>query len=167
MNLLPKEPNKRRRRLFWAMLILVVLYALVTPTLGVFIARAQLASATQSASAIRLEEFSGSLTLTTRTLAPSEFQQVAEAVPITWDYGTPGLVRLCFTPHHRIVITSGALQREKTFAICFRCDQVKFTSGIMDSPSAWHQPLRHLFLRNTIPIRPTYSGKAVTIEAPQ
>jgi hypothetical protein len=137
--------------------VLIVLYVLVVPTIGVFRARSRISSAVASASAIRLEEYLGDRVLTTRALTSVEFSRIIEAVPATWDYGMPGMMRLCFVPHHRIIITDAPTQRTTTFEVCFSCNQLEFTTGIIDSPSSWHQPLRQLFLRHDIPIRNNYS----------
>ena len=155
MKTTPKKPNLRRRILIYVGVFAFTLFVLV-PTAFVFRMRFQISAAVRSASSVRLEEHSFGNVLSTRTLTPAEFQQVNEAVPITLDYGVPGLIALCFIPHHRVIIAD-ATQQQTTFEVCFSCEQVQLSGHfLLPTPSAWRQPLRQLFLRHDIPIRDNY-----------
>jgi hypothetical protein len=152
----PKKPRRLRRVLIWLGIVAFTLFVGI-PTTLVLRTRFQISSALRSASTVRLEEYSFGKTLTTRTLTAAEFRHVTDALPITGDFGIPGLIAMCFIPHHRVVII-GSGQRETTFAVCFTCEQVAASdSGILSTPYAWRQPLRQLFLRHDIPIRDSYT----------
>ena len=152
MNSVNMAPRKSGwlRRLLVLLAVFILFYVLAVPTIGVLLARSRLVSAVASASSIRLEAYENDRVLTARALASAEFSHVIEAVPITWDYGLPGLARLCFVPRHRVVVTDDRTQRTTVFRVCFNCDQVDFTTGILDALSSWHQPLRQFFLRHGI-----------------
>lgn len=130
----------------------IIFYVLAVPTIGVLAARSRLVSAVASATSIRLEAYEADRILKAHALDSAEFSQVIEALPAAWDYGMPGLARLCFVPRHRIVITDARTHSTAIFRVCFNCDQVDFTTGILNAPSSWHQPLRQLFLRHDISI---------------
>ena len=155
MNTTPKKPKRWRRILIYVGVVAFTLFVGI-PTVSVLRTRFQISSAVRSASSVRLEEHSFGKVLSTRTLIPAEFQRVTEAVPITPDFGIPGLIALCFVPHHRVIIADAARQ-QTTFEVCFSCEQVQLSGhGLLPTPSAWRQPLRQLFLRHDIPIRDNY-----------
>lgn len=155
MKTTPKKPNRWRRIVVYVGVIAFTLFVGI-PTAFVLGTRFQISSAVRSASSIRLEEHSFGKVLSTRTLTPAEFHRVTEAVPITPDFGVPGLIALCFIPHHRVIIAD-ATQQQTTFEVCFSCEQVQLSGrGLLPTPTAWRQPLRQLFLRHDIPIRDGY-----------
>lgn len=146
-----------RRILIWVGIICLTLFFGI-PTASVLRTRLQILSALRSSSTVRLEEYSFGKTLTSRTLAASEFHHVADAVPITWQVGIPGFIAMCFVPHHRIVITD-INQQETICAVCFGCEQVRLSgSGIQAAPLAWQRSLRQLFHQHGIPIRDRYTS---------
>lgn len=125
------------------------------PTAQVLRTRFQISSALRFASTVRLEEYSFPRTLASRTLAPAEYRQVTDAMPITLQIGIPGVILRCFHPHHRVVITDTS-QREMTLDVCFTCEEFNLSGSTLLTPTAWKQPLRQLFLRNHIPIPQSY-----------
>ena len=125
MTTTPKNPNRWRRSLIYVGIAVFTLFVGV-PTAHVILTRAQIASALRSASSVRLEEHSFDKVLSTHQLAPAEFQRVSEAIPITPDFGIPGLLAMCFIPHHRVIIAD-ASQQQKTFEVCFSCEQVQLS----------------------------------------
>ena len=69
------------------------------------------------------------------------------------DLGIPGSVKMCFIPHHRIVITNPS-QQQLVFTVCFGCDQATVgNSRIFALPYLWSQPLRDLFTSHQIRLR--------------
>lgn len=156
MTTTPPKPRRLRRPLIGAGVIVLTLF-LGIPTVFVLRTRFQISSALRSASAVRLEEYSSGKVLSRHPLTPTEFQRVTDAVPITADFGIPGVIAMCFVPHHRVIITDRATQLSTTFDVCFSCEQMQLAgSDILPTPSAWRQPLRRLFLRHDIPIRDRY-----------
>ena len=103
---------------------------------------------------VRLEEYSFHTVLTSRTLSPTEYIHVTDALPLWPDIGIPGSSSMCFIPHHRVVITDRVTQQETTFAVCFHCDEVCLSGHqILQTPYAWRRSLRQLFSQHDIPIR--------------
>ena len=155
MKTTPKKPSSWRRVLIYVVVMVFTLFIGI-PTAFVLRTRSRISSAVRSASSVRLEEHSFNKVLSTRTLTPAEFQRVTEAIPLTLDFGFPGVVALCFIPHQRVII-AGANQQQTTFEVCFSCEQVQLSGHeLLPTPSAWRQPLRELFLRHDIPIRDQY-----------
>jgi hypothetical protein len=78
---------------------------------------------------------------------------IRHALPIVPDLGMPGLISLCFVPHHRIVMRDAAGQETK-FTVCFGCDEVQLADGnIFMTPFLWRSSLRRLFTEHGIPVR--------------
>ena len=115
--------------------------------------RHQVLSAVRSAQSVRLEEFRGGVVLTKVELTSEQRAAVRAALPIVPDTGLPGVIALCFSPHHRI-IARDASGEEFTFTVCFGCDEAKIEQGsIFMTPLLWHSSLRQLFTDHNIPIR--------------
>ncbi len=151
----PTKPKRCRRILIGIGILCLIVFAGI-PTARVLRTRSQISSALRSASTVRLEEYLDFKTLTSRILTPAEYHQVSDAVPITWQVGIPGVIKRCFSPHHRVVITD-TNQLETTVDICFTCEGILVSgSDTLPTPSAWRQRLRQLFLRHDISIRQNY-----------
>ena len=132
---------------------IVLVFFIGWPTILAIKIRWQVAGALSHAKSVRLEEFLGHDVLTSVELPRPEWTQVVAAMPIVPDIGVPGIVKMCFIPHHRIVIVG---ERGKRFEVvaCFMCDQAATTkTGIFATPYLWCNRLRHLFTDYHIRIR--------------
>lgn len=150
-----RKPNCWRIARTWLIILPVVLCFLL-PTMEILWARWKITSAVDSATAIRLEEYSGKEILSSRILSPEEFSRVSEAVPFTCTVGIPGIIWFCFDPHHRVIITDKSGQ-ESVLKVCFSCEQFEFSrSTLLTTPGGWRKSLRQLFVRHDISIRERY-----------
>ena len=123
------------------------------PTLYALVIRERTNNALQQAQSVRLEEFVSEIPLTSVELPKEQWSQITAHLPIVPDIGIPGSVKLCFIPHHRIVIT-GPDQEKVIFTICFGCDQATVgNSGIFALPYIWSATLQNLFTSHQIRIR--------------
>ena len=148
------KPKGRRwvRWLRWAGMFIVCWVTLV-PSLQALWLRHRVLSDVRSAKSVRLEEFSGKQLIAKVELSVNQRQAVASALPIAPDIGVPGVISLCFRPHHRVVITSieGV---DVSFDVCFGCDEVRFgEGGIMMTPYFWQSSLRRLFTEHGVQVR--------------
>ena len=115
--------------------------------------RHQVLSAVRSAQSVRLEEFRGDVVLTQVELTAGQRAAVGAALPMVPDFGLPGVIPLCFSPHHRIIARDGS-GAEFTFTVCFGCENAEIKQGpIFMTPWLWHASLRRLFTDHNIPIR--------------
>jgi hypothetical protein len=145
--------RRKLRLMLCAILAVVVFLFLVWPTVSALLLRRELAYALQRAHAVRLEEHEGSQVLSSVELPRSEWREVIRSFPIVPDVGVPLLVKLCFIPHHRIVVIPE--QGEQfIFRVCFDCEQVATeSSGILSTPYLWRSSVHRLFTEHQIPIR--------------
>jgi hypothetical protein len=151
-NVPAKKPRRRWLRWLKWLAVFIVLWVTIIPSLQAFWLRQRVASAMRSAKAVRLEEYSGRI-LNKVELDLQQRKAVISALRLAPDIGMPGMIALCFMPHHRVVIQN-ADGREIAFDICFGCDEVRFDEeGIMMTPFAWQSSLRRLFTDHGIPIR--------------
>lgn len=126
------------------------------PTVIAWAARVRLAAALSDAESITLEQFTlfRHQVVASKRIPPSDSKQVLHAFPFSIDYGVIFLTKMCFIPHHRIVIKT---RQGDTFTclICFQCDQYslnsKSDSSIHDMPLFWSGRLRQLFMDAGIP----------------
>ena len=123
------------------------------PTVDAWRIRHGIAAALREAGSVRLEEFAFHRTLATVELPRAEWPQIVAALPVVPDFGMPGLVKMCFIPHHRIVVTDRqGGQRE--FTVCFQCDQLKVDrTRIRATLYLWQGSLRRLFRSHQVLIR--------------
>ena len=125
----------------------------IWPTVDAWRLRHAVTVALRTAASIRLEEFAFHRTLASVELPRSEWPQFVGALPVVPDVGMPGLVKLCFIPHHRIVVTDSRGGRFE-FTVCFQCDQLKVgQTGIVATPYLWQGSLRRLFGSHRVLIR--------------
>lgn len=148
--------NKKRpgwlRWLCW-LAVFAAFWVTVVPTLQAFWIRHRVLSAVRSAQSVRLEEFRGGEVLTKVELTSQQREAVRRALPIVPDIGLPGMIALCFVPHHRVV-TRDAAGQESAFTICFGCDEARVERGaIFMTPFLWRSSLRRLFTDHQIPVR--------------
>jgi hypothetical protein len=137
----------------FALAVLVLWLLVIWPTLDAFVIRREVRSSLQRASSVRLQEYAGLAVLTTVDLPRSEWHRVVGAIPVIPDTGIPLLVKMCFWPHHRVVVTDDH-GGEFIFRVCFYCDEVATdSSGIRSTPFLWRSSLRRLFTEQKIPIR--------------
>jgi hypothetical protein len=151
--------NTRRRWLRWLRWagIFVAVWVTVVPTIQLLWIRHRVLSAVRSAQSVRLEEFSFGKVLTSVEFTSNDSNWIRPAMPIRPDIGCPGMIDLCFIPHHRIV-TRDRAGLEWTFTICFHCDEGRIGRGnIFMTPYLWRSSLRRLFTENHVPIRAEYS----------
>jgi hypothetical protein len=147
-----------------SLLALVLIWFILIPTINAFRVRHSLAVALDGAASVRLEEFVYGVPLATVDLPRDKWPQVLAATPIVPDAGWPGSVKLCFIPHHRVVITSPQHQ-QFAFSICFACDQSHTKPmGIFATPYLWCTPLRRLFTNNGIRVRTGQEYHATWLE---
>ncbi len=133
--------------------IFVACWVTVVPTLQALWIRDLVLSAVRSAQSVRLEEFRGGEVLSKVELTSQQRAAVRRALPIVPDIGVPGMVTLCFVPHHRGV-TRDATGQESAFTICFGCDEARVgRGGIFMTPFLWRSSLRRLFADHHIPVR--------------
>ncbi len=151
------RPRTRRRRwlrwLLWPVR-LVAFLVVVIPTLQAFSIRHRVVSAVHAAQSVRLEEFGDDgAVLTAAELGPDQRKAVGSAMPLLPNVGVPGLMMLCFIPHHRVAARDPA-GHELVFRVCFECDQVQVQEGyIFMTPFLWQSSLRRLFTDHKIPVR--------------
>lgn len=131
----------------------MALWVVGVPTVQALSTRQRVLSAVRAAQSARLEEFGfGGSVLTVAELAPGQREAVARAMPPLPDLGWPGLMLLCFIPHHRIVARDSA-GHEFKFQVCFTCDQVRADGGSIDmTPLLWRSP-RRLFTEHNVRVR--------------
>ncbi len=158
------RPKPKRRWLRWLKWTAIVIACWVTviPSLQALSLRRRIVTALNAASSIRLEEFlpkelsgpvSKGTVLNTVELNTEQRKAVLSAIPMTPDIGVPGVILLCYMPHHRVVMTN-ADGGEVAFEICFLCDEVSFAhDSIVMTPFLWRSSLRRLFTEQKIPIR--------------
>lgn len=111
----------------------------------------RLRSALASSEAVSLETFDATL-IQKRVLSTSDAQEIIHAFPVGPQFPVPLITRMCFVPHHRIVIldTEG---RRADYEICFHCDQYSFPgTGVRDMPGDWPARTRQLFARFGLPL---------------
>jgi len=147
--------KKRPRWLRWLrwLAIFISCWATVVPTLLALRIRHRVLSAVAAAQSVRLEEFRGGEVLTKVELTSQQRETVRRALPIVPDIGLPGMINLCFVPHHRVVTRDTAGQ-ESAFTICFGCDEARVARGaIFMTPFLWRSSLRRLFTDHQIPVR--------------
>jgi hypothetical protein len=145
--------HTRLRRLSLLLLVLVICLFVVWPTVSAMLIRREVVSALRRARTVLLEEYVGNRVLTTVELPRGKWHEVVQALPVVPDMGIPLLVKLCFDPHHRIVLADEH-GRYFTFSVCFECDQVATdSSSIIGTPYLWRSSVRRLFSEHQIPIR--------------
>src|SRR5687768_3055184 len=110
-----KKRRKWPRWLRW-LVIFMACWFIVIPTIQALWIRHQVLSSVRSAQSVRLEEFRGREVLNKLELTPEQRKVVRRALPIVPDIGIPGLIALCFVPHHRVV-TRDAAGQESAFII--------------------------------------------------
>lgn len=140
-------------------IVALVTYLLIIPTIWLLQTRHEILSALAQASSVRVEEYTTTnQVLTTRVLSAGEIETVAASLPITFNLDAPGLAKWCFVPHHRIVIAD-AQRHETQFRICFTCSQMRLGSEvILPFPDAWQSSVRGMLQQFGIPVRESYRG---------
>ena len=143
----------KRRIVFLSAVGLALVLLVLWPTINALRVRHSLAVALQHAKSVRLEEFAFHVPLASVELPRGQWPQVLAAMPVVPDAGVPGSVRMCFIPHHRVVVTDPQDQ-SFAFTVCFACDQAHTERmGIFATPYLWCGPLRRLFTGHAIRIR--------------
>ena len=143
----------KRRIVFLSVAGLFFVLFVLWPTINALRVRHSVATALQHAKSVRLEEFAFHVPLASVELPRDQWPQVLAAMPIVPDVGVPGSVRMCFIPHHRVIVTDQQGQ-PLAFTVCFACDQAHTERmGIFATPYLWCGPLRRLFTDHAIRIR--------------
>ena len=154
------QPAKvsRLRRAILVLGAFVIAVVVVVPSISALRARHRLASAIGPTTSIRLEEFQDDSILTSQPLDLEQSRSVLRALPLLPDAGIPGIIKFCYIPHHRIVVSDSSGATRRTMSVCFGCEQFAFDdSDVAPTPFAWRQPLRRLFVQHGIPIRSEYA----------
>jgi hypothetical protein len=143
----------KRRKIWICVGTMLFAFFVGWPTVHALFIRGRASSALKQAESVRLEEFVFHVPLASVELPRPQWSEITAHLPMVPDVGVPGSVKLCFIPHHRIVIT-GPHQQQFIFTVCFGCDQATVgNSGIFALPYLWSTPLRHLFMSHQIRIR--------------
>lgn len=154
-------PGKRGclRRILKGLGLLSVLFFVGCPTADLLRTRLAISSALRSPSSIRLERRD---LVNPPTTSPVSADEIRDALPFAVDVGIPGLMAMCFIPHHRVVITDAATHRDRIFEVCFHCDQMQFAGrGIRFTPFLWREPLRKLGMAIRVDVpRPAGRGRS-------
>lgn len=137
--------STRKQRLWIICITGLLLFCVGLPTAVAWRARWTLATTLADAQSVTLEQFTlvGRNVVASRSLSPSDHPKLLHAFPYSLGYGF--LEKMCFVPHHRVVITT---RHGTTFVsdICFACDMYSMPSvGINDMPIGWSGRLRTLF----------------------
>jgi hypothetical protein len=145
--------SKGLRWLLWLAGFLAVL-VIVIPTVQAFSIRHQVVSAVDAAQSVRLEEVGdGGAILSSAELDPKQRRAVASAMPFLPNLGVPGMISMCFIPHHRVVALDSAGHRF-VFRVCFACDELNVQEEMpFMTPPLWQSSLRRLFTDHKIQIR--------------
>ena len=147
------------RWLRWALVVVLVLFVGI-PTLMTAFRFATVAFQTTRAHEMVLEEFcsaqppnSSEETILQRlSLPPSEHWRVFTAMPPVPDMSAFGIEKMCYDPHHRIIIKRG--DSSYTVEICFECSKMSFDSGSVGGiPFVWQHTLNSLFSHYGMPER--------------
>lgn len=148
-----RPPRRRWRRWLLRSVIALAILVIGIPTLQAFALHFRVMSSVRSAQSVRLEAFDHEGNVVAKVLDRKQRQEIASAMPLLPDLGVPGLMALCFIPHHRIV-TRASSGQEKEFLVCFECDQVGFFDDMVSAtPFLWRSPLRRLFTGHGIPVQ--------------
>ena len=149
-----RPPRKRWRRWLLRSVIALAILVIGIPTLQAFALHVRVMSSVRSAQSVRLEAFDYEGNVLAKVeLDRKQRREIASAMPLLPDLGVPGLMALCFVPHHRIV-TRASSGQEKEFLVCFECDQVSFFGEwVSATPFLWRSPLRRLFTGHGIPVQ--------------
>lgn len=159
-------PQTRTKRIFrWSVsLAIIAVFAVLGwyvgyKTIPILSTRSVICSAVRSASTVHLEEYTGSETLSAKSLTSAEFQSVVDAVPVTAEFGFTEMRSMCFVPHHRVIISDQDTQKRTILEVCFSCQYVylKDSDSLLQTPLAWREPMRQLFKQYGIPIRSSYA----------
>lgn len=145
----PTKSRRLRRVILWLAAFVLAVFAVfvVVPSISALRARHWLASAIGLATSIRLEEFKDDSILTSRQLDQDQGRAVLRSLSLLSDAGVPGLIKFCYIPHHRIIVSDSSGTTRCTMSVCFGCEQFAFDddSDVAPTPFAWRQPLRRLF----------------------
>jgi hypothetical protein len=125
----------------------LLLFCVGVPTTVAWRARWTLAENLVDAESVTLEQFTiiGSKVVASHNILPSDYPKLLHAFPYSLDYGAVVFQKMCFVPHHQVVIKT---RHGKTFAcrICFTCDMYSMPGvGVSDMPVGWSSGLRTLF----------------------
>lgn len=125
----------------------LLLFCVGVPTAVAWRARWTLATALADAQSVTLEQFTllQRKVVASRTMSPSDYPKLLQAFPYSLDYGAVFLHKMCFVPHHRVVITT---RGGDTFVcdICFTCNMYSMPGvGVNEMPVGWSGTLRTLF----------------------
>lgn len=112
-------------------------------------------STVNSAESVWIEEFrtGDGPALARSQLNPSQRLALMRILPQIVPGGFPYSLKLCFVPHHRIVMKSRS-GADFTLTICFGCDQAEHTgTSLYDMPSAGSAALRAFIIDCGIRVR--------------
>jgi hypothetical protein len=107
----------------------------------------------RSSDSVCIEEFLDGTVLERKTLDEAQRAALESVLPRIVPHGFPVSLKLCFVPHHRIIMQSSD---ETMFdvTVCFGCDQARHTdSEIYDMPVSASKSLREFLEANGIPVR--------------
>ncbi len=131
----------------------LILFGVIAAVSAIFITSgarmvSRIEEATEDADVVILERYYVPEVVNRSTISPQDLQNwissnLQTRPPLPFD------ARLCWVPHHRIILRGEGSDRE--IEICFECDMFKFESSQRTIPVSWRDELRSLFVAYGIP----------------